>query len=157
MQLSDTLMTGRSSWCKWWGHIVLDGDPAPPQKRGHSSTPEFLAQGVVAKWLDGSWCHLVRRYASAQAHYVRWGHSSRQKDHSPPIFGPCLLWPNGRPSKLLVLLNTCTFADSKNVIRESIAISICRKYWYLFCSVLPTIFQYPFFAQYCYYYCNTFY
>jgi len=31
------------------GHIVLDGDPAPPQKRGHSA----------------------------------------------PIFGPCLLWPDG--------------------------------------------------------------
>jgi len=40
------------------GHIVLDGDPAPPQK-------------------------------GAQ----------------PPIFGPCLLWPNSRPSQLL--LSSC--------------------------------------------------
>jgi len=39
------------------GHIVLDGDPAPPR--------------------------------GAQ----------------PPIFGPCLLWPNGRPFQLL--LSTC--------------------------------------------------
>jgi len=23
------------------------------------------------------------------------------KRHSPPIFGPCLLWPNGRPSEVL--------------------------------------------------------
>jgi len=30
------------------GHIVLDGDPAPPKRK-----------------------------------------------HSPPVFGPCLLWPNG--------------------------------------------------------------
>ena len=25
--------------------------------------------------------------------------------HSPPFFGPCLLWPKGRPSQLL--LSTC--------------------------------------------------
>jgi len=30
------------------GHIVLDGDPAPPKS-------------VVVKWLDGSRCHLVLR------------------------------------------------------------------------------------------------
>ena len=29
-----------------------------------------------------------------------------KKGHSPPIFGPCLLWPNGRPSQLL--LSTCS-------------------------------------------------
>jgi len=40
------------------GHIVLDGDPAPPPQRG-----------------------------------------------TAPVFGPCLLWPNGRPSQLL--LSTC--------------------------------------------------
>jgi len=27
-------------------------------------------------------------------HCVRWGPSSPQKGHSPPLFGPCLLWPN---------------------------------------------------------------
>jgi len=43
------------------GHIVLNGDPAPPPLKGHR----------------------------------------------PPIFDPCLLWPNGRPSQLL--LSTCTF------------------------------------------------
>jgi len=43
-----------------YGHIVLDGDPAPPSPKGHS----------------------------------------------PPIFGPCLLWSNGRPSQLL--LRTCS-------------------------------------------------
>jgi len=40
------------------GHMVLDGNPAPPTKKTQ-----------------------------------------------PPIFCPCLLWPNGRPSELL--LNTC--------------------------------------------------
>jgi len=38
--------------------IVLHGDSAPP-KRGH--TPNFRPMSVVAKWLDGSRCHLVRR------------------------------------------------------------------------------------------------
>jgi len=47
------------------GHIVLDGDPAPLPKRG--TAPNFLPISVVAKWLDGSRCHLVGRHALAQA------------------------------------------------------------------------------------------
>jgi len=39
------------------GHIVLDGHPAPvPQKRDN-----FWPMSTVAKRLDGSTCHLVRR------------------------------------------------------------------------------------------------
>jgi len=63
------------------GHIVLDGDPAPPQKgaqppphyqlclpqKGHSSSPTFWPMSIVAKWLDGSLSQLVWRYALAQA------------------------------------------------------------------------------------------
>ena len=30
--------------------------------------------------------------------------------HSPPCFGPCLLWPDGRPSQLL--LSTCCLLDN---------------------------------------------
>jgi len=41
------------------GHIVLDGNPAPLPKRGHSSRQFFVF--VVTKGLDGSRCHLVRR------------------------------------------------------------------------------------------------
>ena len=40
-------------------HIVLDGDPAPPPPKGGEAT-QFSAY-VVAKWLDGSRCHLVGR------------------------------------------------------------------------------------------------
>jgi len=47
------------------GHTVLDGDPALPQK-GHSPS-NFRPTSVVAKRLDGSRCHLVQRWASAQA------------------------------------------------------------------------------------------
>ena len=41
------------------GHIVLDGDPASPPQKGH--TPQFSPMSVVAKWLNGLRCHLVRR------------------------------------------------------------------------------------------------
>jgi len=42
-------------------HIALYGNLAapPPKKRGHS--PQFWPMSVVAKVLDGSICHLVRR------------------------------------------------------------------------------------------------
>jgi len=42
------------------GHIVLDGDPAPPQ-RDTARLPNFRPISVVAKWLDGSRCYLVGR------------------------------------------------------------------------------------------------
>ena len=40
------------------GHIVLDGDPAPPKE---AQPRNFQPMSVVAKQLDGSRCHLVRR------------------------------------------------------------------------------------------------
>jgi len=43
------------------GHIVLDGDPAPPPPKGHSP-PNFRPISVAAKWLHGSRCHLVWSY-----------------------------------------------------------------------------------------------
>ena len=42
------------------GHIVLAGDPAPLPKKG-AETPNFPPMSIVAKRLDGSRCHLVRR------------------------------------------------------------------------------------------------
>ena len=39
------------------GHIVLDGDPDPPPPRGRN--PQFSAHIYVAKWLDGSRCHVT--------------------------------------------------------------------------------------------------
>jgi len=40
--------------------IVLDGDPVPPPRKGRRAT-NFRPMSVVAKWLDGSRCHLVGR------------------------------------------------------------------------------------------------
>ena len=49
------------------GDFVLDGDPAPLPQKGEEPLPNFWPMSIVAKRLDGSRCHLVRRYASAQA------------------------------------------------------------------------------------------
>jgi len=40
-------------------HIVLDRDPAPSSRRGRA--PNFGSMSLMAKWLDGSRCHLVQR------------------------------------------------------------------------------------------------
>ena len=40
------------------GHIVLDGEPAPPPQRG-TAPFNFRPISVAAKWLHGSRCHLV--------------------------------------------------------------------------------------------------
>jgi len=41
------------------GHIVLDGDPAPPPKKKGGTAPNFRLMSVVAKRLDGSRSHFV--------------------------------------------------------------------------------------------------
>jgi len=46
-----------------------------PTERG-TAAPTFRPMSIVAKRLDGSSCHLVRRSASPRPHCVRWGPSS---------------------------------------------------------------------------------
>jgi len=88
-------------------HIVLDGDPAPPppkKKQGGRSSPSIRPMSIVAKRLDGSRCHLLQTYrpaAKARLSYcVRWDPASPSQKRDS------LLWPNGRPSHLL--LSTCS-------------------------------------------------
>jgi len=87
--------------------IVLNGGPSsPPQKRGQS--PQFSAHvycGQTAGWIK---MPLGTKVGLSPGRIVTWGPSSPiQKGHSPPPkkIGPCLLWPNGRSSQLL--LSTC--------------------------------------------------
>jgi len=57
------------------GHIVLDGDPAPPSK-GHSPSPQFSAHmccGQMAGWIK---MLLGREVGLGQSDSVRWGPSS---------------------------------------------------------------------------------
>jgi len=77
--------------------IVLDRDPVPPPQKG-VEPPYFRSMSVVAKWLDGSRCHLVGRgRPQPKRHCVRWGPSSPspKRGQNPPILVPCLLWPDG--------------------------------------------------------------
>jgi len=87
----------------WYGnrprpkrHCVKWGRSYPSPKRGRSSLPNFGPMSIVAKQLDGSRWHLAWRWALSRPHCARWGPSSQsaKKEDTPPIFGPCLLWPN---------------------------------------------------------------
>ena len=61
---------------------------------------------ATSKRLAGSSCHLVRRYSPyLRPRCARWGTQlplSEKGTQQPPLFGPCLLWPNGRPSQQLL-------------------------------------------------------
>jgi len=89
MDQDETWHTGRP---RRWPQCVRWG--SSPSPKGHSPL-NFWPISVVAKWLDGSRCHLVGR-PLPNRHCVRWGSSSPpQKWAELPVFGPCLLWPNG--------------------------------------------------------------
>ena len=89
------------SRCHWYegrprptrSPTLLDGDPAPPLLKGHS--PQFSAKvrcGQKAGWTNMS----LGVEASAQATLCSMGTQlPPEKMAHPPIFGPCLLWPNG--------------------------------------------------------------
>ena len=60
-------------------------------------------------WMDQDKTWLAGRPCPWPHRAVRWEPSSTPQRGiaPPPIFGPCLLWPDGRPSQLL--LRTCIF------------------------------------------------
>ena len=75
--------------------IVSDGDPAPLPKRRRS--PQFLVYvycGQMAGWIK---MPLGRVVGLRPVDIVLDGDPAPlpQKGAGPPIFGPCLLWPNG--------------------------------------------------------------
>jgi len=75
------------------GHIVSDGNQAPPPAKGHSP-PIFGPYNVAAKWLYGSRCQpLGMEVGLSPGDCVRWGprSSSPKRDRDPPTFDPCLL------------------------------------------------------------------
>jgi len=87
-----------------WPHCYMGTQP--PSPKGALLAPNFRPMPVVAIRLDGSRWHLAGGRPRPRPHCVRWGRSSPSpKGVQPPIFGPCLLWLNGRPSQLL--LSTC--------------------------------------------------
>jgi len=74
------------------GDIVLDGDSAT-QKRIQPPFSAYVCCGQTAGWIK------------VPGHILLHGEPAPPKVAQPPISGPCLLWPQGRPSQLL--LSTC--------------------------------------------------
>jgi len=79
------------------GNIVLDGNPAPPPSKGHS--PQFsvhICCGQMAGWIKMS---LGMEVGLGRGDFVLDGDPppllKTGAEPHPPIFGPCLLWPNG--------------------------------------------------------------
>jgi len=77
------------------GHIVLDGDPAHlPQKRGHS--PQFSAHFYCGQTAECIKMPLRMEVGLGPGHIVLDGTQlPPQKRGTAPVFGLCLLWPNG--------------------------------------------------------------
>jgi len=79
-----------------WPHCVRWG-PSSSKKKGHSSHPHFYADvycGQTSGWTKMSFSTEV---CLDPGHIVLvWDPAPLQKRAAqPPIFGPCLLWPNG--------------------------------------------------------------
>jgi len=74
--------------CGRWGPISTKKSQQPPPL----FRPMYCGQTV-----DGSRCHWYRGRPRSTPHWVRWGPSTTHTKwaQQPPIFSPCLLWPNG--------------------------------------------------------------
>jgi len=85
------------------GHSLLDGYPSSLPQRG--TAPQFSAHvyyGQTAGWIK---MPLGTEVGLGPGHIVFHRDQLTPKGAQPPIFGRYLLWPNGRPSQLL--LSTC--------------------------------------------------
>jgi len=75
---------------------VLVGDPASPKKRAEPP-PQFSAHFIVDKRLDASIKMPLGMELglSAREFVLDVDPPLPKRERSPPIFGPCSLWPNG--------------------------------------------------------------
>jgi len=82
------------------GHIVLDVNPAPPKGAQQPQFPAHVCCGQTARWIKMS---LGMEVDLGPGYIVLYGDPFPPKGaQQPPLFGLCLLWPNGRPSQVLV-------------------------------------------------------
>jgi len=81
------------------GDFVLDGDPASSPKRGRSPLPNFRQNVYCAQTAGCMTMPFGMEVGLSQGDFVYDGDPAflPQKGDGPPspIFGPCLLWPNG--------------------------------------------------------------
>ena len=79
------------------GHILLDGDPAPPPQKG-AERPQFSAHSCCGQMAGRIKMPLGREVGPKKRHCVRYGPLSPLPPKGPSlpqVFGPCLLWSNG--------------------------------------------------------------
>jgi len=77
------------------GHIVLDLDPAPLPQNG-SKAPQFLTYFYCGQTARCIKMQLGTELGLSPGDFVLDGDRPlSKKGAEPPIFGPCLLWPNG--------------------------------------------------------------
>ena len=92
------------------GDIVFNGDPALPPK-GHSPPPfsAHVCCGQTAGWIK---MPLVTQVDLGPGLIVLDGNPAApapapNRGTAAALFSPCLLWPNGRPSQLLLSICSC--------------------------------------------------
>jgi len=87
----DETWHGGRPWSR--SHCVRWGPSSPP--KAVQTLPNFRPMSIVAKWLVGSRCHLVRRLGLDQGDIVLDGDPSPQKWRTAaPHFSAHVLWPN---------------------------------------------------------------
>jgi len=96
------------------GHIMLDTDPAPPLQKG-TGAPQFSAHVYCGQTARHIKMPLGKEVGLGPDDIVLYGDPAPPRKGAPqtPIFGPCLLWPNGRSSQLL--LSSSRVIDDVNV------------------------------------------
>jgi len=108
----------------------LDGDsaPAPLQKKGEGTGPQFSAHvccGQTAGWIK---MLLSAKVGFGQEHIVLHGDPAHPQGEQPPIFSRCLLWPNGRPSQVLLstwnLFDCCTVTVYEKLHSDRLAVGV---------------------------------
>ena len=80
------------------GDFVLDGDPATTPLKGHSPSPQFsdnVRCGQTTEWTKMPLGMEVGLQGPDDFVFDRDPATPRKRAHPHPIFGPCLLWPNG--------------------------------------------------------------
>ena len=78
------------------GHIVLDGDPAPPPQKKWGTAPQFSAHVYCGQTAGCIKMPLSTEVSLGPGDIVLdWDPAPPKGAQPPPIFGPCILWPNG--------------------------------------------------------------
>jgi len=117
--------------------IIYAGRPRPrrycvagPRSPKRGTAPQFLAYIYCGQTAGRIKMSLGTDLGLGPGDIVLDGDPGPPKGHNPPIFGPCLVWPNGRPSQLM--LSTCEahvprpFAGHDQICHARVFLPNCR-------------------------------